>query len=84
MEFINSLYYICTTKRNEMNFLVDFKTPKGLTDKELRDRFVNDVQRRITIIYKQKLEKKCYEDLVELYKLKNDPLRYMDHYIKYI
>ena len=56
MEFINSLYYICTTKRNEMNFLVDFKTPKGLTDKELRDRFVNDVQRRITIIYKQKVE----------------------------
>ena len=67
-----------------MNFLGDFKMPKGLTDKELREKFVNAVQRRITVIYKLKLEKKCYEDLVDLYKLKNDPPRYMDHHIKYV
>ena len=67
-----------------MNFLTDVKIPKETKKSDIRTKFVNNVQRRISSIFIKNLEKECAQDLAELYKMKNDPLRYMSHYIKFV
>ncbi len=67
-----------------MNFLSDIKIKKGLNDKEIRNKFVNNVQRRITVIHKAKLQNEFSYDLSILYRMKNDPSRYIDTFVEFV
>ena len=67
-----------------MNFLSDIKIKKGLNDKEIRNKFVNNVQRRITAIHKAKLQDEFSYDLSILYRMKNDPLRYIETFVEFV
>lgn len=68
----------------QMNFLSDIKIKKGLNDKEIRNKFVNNVQRRITVIHKAKLQNEFSYDLSILYRMKNDPSRYIDTFVEFV
>lgn len=67
-----------------MNFLSDIKIKKGLNDKEIRNKFVNGVERRIATIYKAKLQNEFSYDLSILYRMKNDPSRYIDTFVQFV
>ena len=67
-----------------MDFLSDIKIKKGLTDKEVRTKFVSNIERRISIMYKAKLQDTLSYELSILYKMKNDPLRYIDSFVKFV
>ena len=67
-----------------MNFLSDIKIKKGLNDKEIRNKFVNNVQRRITKIHKAKLQDEFSYDLSILYRMKNDPSRYIETFVEFV
>jgi hypothetical protein len=67
-----------------MNFLADVKISKQVNKSDIRSKFVNNIQRRITSIYKLGLQNEFAQDLAELYKMKQDPARYMDIYIKFV
>ena len=68
----------------QMNFLSDIKIKKGLNDKEVRNKFVNNVQRRITTIHKAKLQDEFSYDLSILYRMKNDPSRYIETFVEFV
>jgi hypothetical protein len=68
----------------QMDFLSDIKIKKGLTDREVRTKFVSNIEKRISIMHKAKIQDTFSYELSILYKMKNDPLRYIDSFVKFV
>ena len=68
----------------QMNFLSEIKIKRGLNDKEVRTKFVSNIEKRISIMHKVKMQDTYSYELSILYKMKNDPLRYIDSFVKFV